>query len=201
MKIVTVLRSSQEYKKDYVHTIHDQCLKYASNSEFICISDDPDVPGYVPMKHNWPKWWGKIEAFTIEGPVLFLDLDTVIVDDIDYLDDVIRQREFMCLRDFYKNPRMVRTVASGIMTWKGDMSYVYKKFLEDPEGYMEKCITERWFGDGGFIEMTVDNPIYLQDVIPGAIVSYKAHCKNGVPKGADIVAFHGKPRPWEVKFP
>ena len=30
------------------------------------------------------------------------------------------------------------------------------------------------------------------------VVSWKVHCKAGIPQGADVVCFHGRPRPWEI---
>ena len=34
----------------------------------------------------------------------------------------------------------------------------------------------------------------------GEVVSYKWDCKEGVPEGAKIICFHGKPRPKEVAW-
>jgi len=28
-------------------------------------------------------------------------------------------------------------------------------------------------------------------------VSYKVHCRAGVPAGARVVCFHGRPKPWD----
>jgi hypothetical protein len=200
VKIVTVLRTSNEYKRDYVEAIFDQCKKFAPLSEFICISDDEKVPGYLKMEHDWPRWWPKIEIFKIKGPVLYLDLDTLIVSDIqNILNDCITY-DFIAIRDFYKNPKMQRTLGSGIMFWSGDMRYLYDEFVKDPQGHMNNCNSERWWGDQGFIEKNIKNEVaYWQDAFPNKIVSWKVHCKNGIPTDAAIIAFHGKPKPWEIK--
>lgn len=202
MKIVTVLKTSNDYKKEYVDLIYKQCQKYAPSVDFICISDDPTVPGYVKMEHNWPRWWPKMEIFKIQGPVLYLDLDTVIVKDLKPILDNILKYDFIAIRDFYKDHKMQRTIGSGVMFWKGDMKYLYDEFLKNPEKNMAECNTTRWWGDQGFIEKTIKTPVvYWQDVFPKKLVSWKVHCRGGIPSDAIIIAFHGKPRPWEVKLP
>ena len=202
MKIVTVLKTSNDYKKDYVELLYKQCQKYAPGIEFVCISDDPSVPGYVKMEHAWPRWWPKMEIFKIQGPVLYLDLDTIIVSDLKPILENVTKYDFVAIRDFYKDRRMQRTLGSGVMAWNGDMKYLYDEFLKDPERHMQECTTSRWWGDQGFIEKTIKHHVvYWQDVFPQKLVSWKVHCRNGVPKDAAIIAFHGKPKPWDIKLP
>lgn len=202
MKIVTVLKTSPDYKKEYVDLLYNQCKKHAPKVEFVCISDDPTVPGYIKMEHSWPRWWPKMEIFKIHGPVLYLDLDTIIVNNIDDLIKKASQHEFVGIRDFYKDHRMQRTLGSGVMFWTGDMRYLYEEFLKDPQKNMDECTTTRWWGDQGFIEKTIKHKVvYWQDITPQKLVSWKVHCKNGVPKDAAIIAFHGKPKPWDIKLP
>ncbi len=201
MKIITVLKTSNEYKKEYVDLIYNQCKQHAPSAEFICISDDPTVPGYVKMEHDWPRWWPKMEMFKIPGPALYLDLDTIVVADLSEIFLKASQYEFVGIRDFYKDFRMQRTLGSGIMFWSGDMRYLYEEFLKDPQKNMSECTTNIWWGDQGFIEKTIKHHVvYWQDIVPRKIVSWKVHCKKGVPKDAHIIAFHGKPKPWEIKL-
>lgn len=201
MKILTVLKTSDTYKKEYVDLIYAQCQKYAKDIDFICISDDPSVPGYVKMEHDWPRWWPKMEIFKFEGPVLYLDLDTIIVNDITKVLESAKGKSFIALRDFYKNAKMQRTVGSGIMYWEGNFRYLYDIFAENPDKHMKECNNERWWGDQGFIEKYLKTePVYWQDIVTNKIVSWKVHCKTGVPKEAVIVAFHGNPKPWHVKI-
>ena len=108
MKIVTVLRTSETYNRKYVEMLHSQCQQFAPGIEFICISDDPLVPGYSKMQHDWPRWWPKIEMFKIPGPVLYLDLDTTLVKDIRNVIEAANNYSFVGVRDFYKDKRMVK---------------------------------------------------------------------------------------------
>ena len=201
MKIVTVLKTSNDYKKEYVDLLYKQCQKYAPNIEFVCISDDPSVPGYIKMEHAWPRWWPKMEIFKIPGPVLYLDLDTIVVSDLNEIIKKASQYEFVGIRDFYKDHRMERTLGSGVMFWTGDMKYLYEEFLKNPQKNMDECTTGRWWGDQGFIEKTIKHKVvYWQDILPRKIISWKVHCKRGVPNDASIIAFHGKPKPWDIKL-
>lgn len=201
MKIVTVLKTSKEYRKEHVDFIYKQCLKYASGIEFVCISDDKSVPGFVQMEHNWPRWWPKLEIFKLKGPVFYLDLDTVILKDIKNLIEISSKLPFVSLRDFYKDATMERTIGSGLMAWSGDLSYLYEEFKKDPEKHMKECNSHRWWGDQGFIEKHLkETPCFWQDLAPDEIVSWKVHCKYGIPQKASIIAFHGKPKPWEAGF-
>lgn len=43
------------------------------------------------------------------------------------------------------------------------------------------------------------NPDILQKLFPGQFRSYKVSCTEYVPKGTNVVFFHGRPRPHEVK--
>lgn len=203
MKIVTVLKTSSSYKKEYVDLIHKQCQKFAPGIEFVCISNDKTVPGYKEMINDFPKWWPKVELFRIPGPVLYLDIDTVIIKNIESIINEAMKHEFVCLRDFYKEKdKLERTIGSGVMFWNKDMSYLYDKFMENPDKYMKECTTTRWWGDQGFIEMNLkEKHIFWQDIVPNKVVSWKVHCKFGIPDEATIIAFHGRPRPWEVSLP
>ena len=191
-RVLTVLRSGGEYKPEHVERLAAQVEEYNPGVEFACLSDVP-TPGWIKAQHDWPGWWCKIEAFRLAGPVLYMDLDTTIVGDLTPLLRV--SERFTVLRDF-NYPQ--RDMGSGIMAWRGDMGALYRLFAQNPRLHIAENSSPRWWGDQGFIERNTSVRAYWQDVAPGAVVSWKKHCRNGVPKDARVVAFHGKPRPWEV---
>lgn len=196
MKIITVMRSGGEYRAEHVERLAQQCARFVPGVEFRCLSDDRSVPGYRPLKHNWPGWWAKIEAFRFRGPVLYMDLDTTLRGTLTPLLAVARERPFVTLRDF--NAPM-REVQSSVMAWRGDMRRLYTAFRRKPAAHMQANNCGRWWGDQGFIERQMTKREYWQDLLPGTIVSWKKHCDRGVaPDGARVVVFHGRPRPWEV---
>ncbi len=194
MRIITVLRSGGEYTPEHVERLAGQCERFAPGVAFHCLSD-LDVPGRLPLKHDWPGWWAKIEAFRFRGPCLYMDLDTTLVDTLTPLLAVARETPFTTLRDF--NPQQ-RVVQSSIMAWRGSMRHLYDAFRRNPAAHMQANNCARWWGDQGFIEKRT-KPAFWQDLLPGALVSWKKHCGGGVPDGARLIVFHGRPRPWEVE--
>lgn len=188
-RILTVLRSGGEYKPEHVERLRDQCAKH-SDAGFYCLSDVP-VPGRIEMRNDWPGWWSKMEAFRLPGPWLYMDLDTTVRGDLDAL---MMPRSFVVLRDFYRGGA---NVGSGLMAWSGCMAGLYLAFARNPAVRAEYTRRGR-LGDQGFIQDFGPKPEFWQDVTPGAVVSWKRHCKRGIPSGARVVCFHGKPRPWEI---
>jgi len=148
----------------------------------------------VDLSHDWPGWWSKIEMFRpglFDGPVLYLDLDTVIVGD---LSDVASYRgAFAMVSDFYSPHRL----ASGLMSWSPsrETERIYGEFADAPQVWAD------WAGRGGdqvYIGHVLGDVDRWQKLVPGQIVSWKADCGDGVPEDARVVCFHGKPRPWET---
>ena len=137
-------------------------------------------------------WWNKIYLFkrgVLDGRVIFFDLDTVLVGEIDFLahfDD-----EFAILRDFNRPDAF----GSGVMVWNGSASNdVWDEFVR------AGCPNLRR-GDQVWIQKMRPNAALLQDRFPGKFVSYKNDSREGPPPGASVVCFHGDPRPHEVDAP
>ncbi|MGH8338151.1 MAG: hypothetical protein ACRETL_15305, partial [Gammaproteobacteria bacterium] len=68
-----------------------------------------EVPGVktIPLLHDWPGWWAKMELFRpdVRGDFLFMDLDTVIVGP---LDNFARIDKLTILRDFYRDGKRLK---------------------------------------------------------------------------------------------
>lgn len=193
MRILTVLRTGGEYKPEHVERLAVQCEKFAPGVEFRCISDVP-VPNRIKMHHDWPGWWAKLEMFRLRGPCFYLDLDTTIVAGLSPV--LAAFEKFTVLRDFNSSSR---DMGSGLMAWRGDMRALYRAFAADPAKHVAENNSARWWGDQGFIERRTSKRTYWQDLLPGAVVSWKKHCGNGVPEGARIICFHGRPKPWDIE--
>lgn len=157
------------------------------------------VDRIVPMIHNFSGWWSKIELFrrdifTTER-VLYFDLDTVIVDNIDEI--VLNTQEFVGLLDFMSKPRF----QTGVMLWEpAKYHHIYDGFVKDSRGVMGRHVE----GDAGWIRENIDNKSYFNEVNPQKIVSFKVHCFNkhknyiNIPDKAAVICFHGTPRPHTI---
>lgn len=179
-----VLRSGGDFRPEHVQWLARQV------PGLVCLSD-VDVPSVrtIPLQTDWPGWWAKMEMFgpSLAGDVLMLDLDTVVIN-------VPKAYRTTVLRDFY-HPHLI---GSGLMyVTAEDRARVWEAFTRDPRGAMEAC--SRWpkWGDQGFLMDHLAGADRWQDV--AKVYSYKAHCSQGLPADADVVCFHGKPRPWAVR--
>lgn len=187
MTPICVLRSGGEYGPEHVQWLARQV------PGLVCLSD-VEVPGVEtwPLYYDWPGWWSKMELFRpdIRGDLLYLDLDTVVLGDLAQFNVGVTT----VLADFTKPG----TIGSGFMYLvEMDRPPVWAAWVQDSERHMRECVTQERWGDQGFLQGVLVAQRW-QDVLPGRVVSYKAHCHGGVPSGAKVVCFHGKPRPWEV---
>lgn len=186
MTPICVLRSGGDFRPEHVQWLARQVPR------LVCLSD-MEVPGVptFPLAHSWPKWWAKMEAFdpAIEGDILLVDLDTVVLNLPE------TPTETTVLRDFYAPDSM----GSGFMfVTAQDRARVWEAWIADPEGHMAR--NQRWphaWGDQGFLRPLLGDCQKWQDI--AKVYSYKVHCANGVPADAQVVCFHGKPRPWQAR--
>jgi hypothetical protein len=121
------------------------------------------------------------------GDILYFDLDTLIVGD---LSDIASVGCLTMLSDF----NILDRLQSGVMYLpEGDRAAVWDEWIKNPDEIMARY---RGFGDGGFIADVLPHAARWQDILPGQIVSYKAHVRKGLmTEDARVVCFHGQPRP------
>lgn len=203
--VALVLKTGGEYTYEHVNNIAKSLRKNITTPFTItCLTNDATnidmslVNKVIPFKHDFPKWWGKIELFRTKifrgKQVLYFDLDTFIVDNIDDIADY--RGEFSGLRDFYH----LYSMGSGVMSWNADnMTNIYNSFI----GQENKIINSYREGDQRWIDENKPSIHFMQDMFPKKVVSYKVHCKPvtgeaTIPDIASVVCFHGQPRPHNV---
>lgn len=181
---------------EYVNNLYRQIITNSTvDITFTCFTDAPDIDGYldgidlVELPNNLDGWYNKLNLFQkglLEGRIAYFDLDTIIIDNID---DILRyDGEFALLQDFLR-PKFW---GSAIMLWEADsMQKIWYEYVA--AGYPQNLDD----GDQQFIIENYSDAVLLQKLYKG-IYSYKKDCINGLPEGARICCFHGKPRPHEV---
>lgn len=183
MTPVCVLRSGGDFRAEHVRALARRV------PGLVCLADCPvDSVATLPLTTNWPGWWAKMEAFgpSIRGDILLLDLDTV----------VLRMPELpvvtTVLPDFYR-PQLM---GSGFMyVTAADRDRIWIEFTRDPTGHMGRCRTRACWGDQGFLQPLIGHaPRWPAD----RVVSWKVHCRRGIPESAEVICFHGRPRPWDL---
>ena len=162
-------------------------------------------------------WWYKIQLFNPihmlpdQGQMLYFDLDTVIVGNIDWLWNVNRDR-FWAARDFqylmkssrwkinssvmwfdplkysyvFKEFDIKQIVNNARCPWHGDQDYIFSKVKDDVNYYStDQILSYRWqVKEGGF------DFRYRKPINPGA--------ESTITGTASVLIFHGNPKPHEV---
>lgn len=200
LTVACVYKPGGGFSDDYVYRLRDGVKQHCqAEHNFVCLTSQRlKSVETIPLAQDWIGWWNKLQLFKkdqFSGPVVYFDLDTMIVGDIT--DIVSKPQEFAVLSDFYGKHR----INSGVMAWNADKDWSALYELFDASRVPEYSQSMEKWGDQGWIENNLlEPPARLQDQFPGKIVSYKADIRkqNAVPEGAAIVCFHGKPRPHQI---
>src|SRR5690606_13652416 len=123
----------------------------------------------IPLIQNWGTgdsvnsvgwiirrgWWAKMELFRkglFDGPVLYVDLDSIVTGTLDPL--VSDVRGFTMAHDF--NLHAPPVPCSTVMTWNANYSFIFDEFMRDPERLAQQYDEEEprrgRIGDQAFIE-------------------------------------------------
>jgi len=170
-----------------------------------------DWPGVAGPKKSW---WHKMELFNSahhQGPMLYLDLDTVIVNNIDWIFSC-DPKYFWAIRDFkHLWKENWQGINSSVMWWNiKDFDWVWKAY-ESKRLTMERG---QYQGDQDFITAIVDHR-RRRFFDEKRVVSWRWQALDGgmdfkrrrhlQPKAGtrieldtSLLIFHGNPKPHEV---
>ena len=194
---VVCLKHGIKFSSKYVNNLYAATKRNTTlNINFHCFTDDPEGLNENIIIHILPKfngvdgWWYKLYLFSkdidIEGRIFFMDLDTLIVGNIDHY--ISYDKGFVVLRDLWAGGN---NVGSAIMSFETKKhSYIWEKFIANPEQEKQLIYPH---GDQKIIQKYQTDRSYWQFIYPNEIFSFKSHCRNGIPQGARIICFHGKP--------
>lgn len=209
MKVVAVYKTGGDFDCEYVEALYSKLKCY----DFVCLTDDDtlsqEIP-QIPLNGNYTGWWAKMEMFRldiIKDDILYLDLDTVLADDIPEMIDVCQgKKNMVMLSDFYRPERL----ASGVMYIpKSYRKIFYTQFKESADKVIAK-----FRGDQDFLEAVIlAEELKVErwnELLPDYIASYKAHIIKQYPNTmkplevdaskSKIICYHGKPRPRDTNW-
>jgi hypothetical protein len=178
------------YGPEYVNRLAAMVARNTTRAHrFVCLTDDPRglTCEFLPVDTDLTGWWAKLALFkdrVFGERVIYLDLDTVICGNIDFLFDYTGP--FAILRSFLPPSRY----GSAVMSFIPGLGYLWNDFTRD--------VMARLYGDQDWIEERVPAVDCWQDIAPGAIGSYKVDGLEDGPKDFAIVCFHGEPKPHDV---
>lgn len=197
LTIACVLRSGGDYDEKYVRIMERMLGKNLTVPYQFVVLTDMNISGQnsIKLEKRFPGWWSKLELFRLEGPVLYIDLDTIIMNNIDGLAKAVsamQNGEFWMLAPFNHSRREKGIWASGLMAWHGDFRFLIDNYDRKTfEGWDQIYITKMLNKYGITIK-----PIGQY----AKIISFKRHCQSTLkrPDDAEIVCFHGRERPHTV---
>jgi hypothetical protein len=194
---------------DEVRTLKRQVDRHLSEPHiFQCISEHHiDGIHNVQPLNDLPGWWGKLNLFS--GAVshsrnLWLDLDVTITNSIDALVAPLTGASHV--------RTALNWAASGhdgcqssVMYWEGDAArHITESFNHKDAHWPPR--TDLFWDNGQVIWGDQEYMTYLRDTgkleveyfATADVVSYKYHCRNGLPPHSRIQVFHGRPNPSDV---
>jgi hypothetical protein len=200
LTVMCVLRSGGDYHPWHVAWLHSQVARHLPGARFVCLSDIPVTCERLSLLHDWPGWWSKMEIYRpdIEGDILYFDLDVAVIGDLT----PIASAGSTTLLSDGGHPDFIakNTINSSVMFLSAsDRARVWKSWIADPAAHMARCGAQ---GDQMLIGEVLHASLRWQDVLPGAMLSYKIDVRphGGVPPAeCRVVYFHGRPRPWRVE--
>jgi len=215
------------YSWTYVERLYNMLSRHITPGIRLHVYTEADRPVPAPMiKHeltSWnianPKksWWYKMQLFNPEhhaGPLLYFDLDIVIVDNIDW---IWQQplRYFWAVRDFkYLWQSTSTSLNSSIMWWDTEQyAGVWQEF--QTENIFK--IMSRYRGDQDYISAKV-NLADQRFFDPRRVKSWRWQCLDGgynfrtktylspkagtqTDRDTSVLIFHGQPKPLESTDP
>lgn len=194
----------QGWGPEYVARLKRGVERNLTGHRFVCFADDVSrVPAGIEARPlNAPSWKGclpKLYVYSpeaaLEGRVILFDLDNVITGP---LDDMAAYRGPLAVRAWFRGwDRGIRQADGDMIGFEAgsdECRALWGRLIADPE----KAEAQTGGRERVFIRETV-KPDLWQDFVPGQIVSWKNHCREGLPRGARVVSFHGDPRPHNVK--
>jgi len=196
------------YDASWVERLRRMCARRVSGSWGFTILTDSMIEvmeavrgpaSFVSLKHGWPGWWSKLELFRpdidLRGRVLYLDLDTLVMQDLDPVFDwpgelgicnAIGPKHMDRLED---GKMTYCQFNSSMMTWTAGMTIPYDMF--------QPSDMDRFRGDQDFLtelHRTLDRPKI--QTYPSSWVTKVRFCPDKGnkpdPKAKVILAMPGK---------
>jgi hypothetical protein len=175
INVVCVLKQGSKvgYDSTWVEKLKNSVARNLTlKHRFVCLSD-VDVPcERIPLISSSAGFWAKLELFRpnlFTGPVLYIDLDTVICNNIDDIVNSIKDQPFVMLKETDKN-----VVSSAVMWWQGDHSYLWERYTNTSVDVLKEQYSKMpRYGDQAFIE-DYTNHTLLQDYIPAEWVGWSS---------------------------
>lgn len=167
INVVCVLRSGGKvgYDAGWVKKLQRGVERHLSlPHRFVCLSDCDVDCQRIPLERSGKGFWSKVQLFKpglFDGPVLYLDLDTVICGSLDPVLERVQNQEFVM---WYEADKRIHS--SAFMWWKTEQSHLWRLYQQHPPEYWAaKYASPPLYGDQAFVSEHVEHTL-LTDHCP-----------------------------------
>jgi len=214
-----------KYSWEYVEKLYSMVIRHSSAPVrfHVMTESHRSVPSHM-IKHEltpWTDvagpnlaWWYKLQLFDLKrfhSQMLYLDLDIVIVDNIDWIWQ-LDPGYFWTIRDFrYLYRSHVQTINSSIMLWDPTKYYW---IWEDFDQLDRSAIIRRYKGDQDYLSAVLPQS-HLRFIDENSVKSWRWQIAGGgwdfnkrrvknpnhaavLDTNTKIIVFHGSPNPHEI---
>lgn len=164
INVVCVLRQGGKvgYDASWVRKLKDAVSRNLTlPHKFVCLSDC-DVPcERIPLDTTGDGFWAKMQLFKpniFSGPVFYIDLDTVICQNIDDIILKVSNEKFVM---WYESDKGVHS--SAMMWWNGDCSHLWDLYLSKSLDYWKTLYGAMpLYGDQALISENIDHKLFTE---------------------------------------
>ena len=208
---VCCVRTGSRYSIEYVDKLRNMVARHLPvPHKLICLTDRPEtvddvefiqLRDVVSAPNLFTGWWGKMALFSINSRglrdgMIYLDLDTVVVDSLQSLAGLIDKTRFAICRNFTKaagHPDWPCNYGSCCMVMGPGFGHdIWYWFDRQPD----KLIADaKNYGDQWVIERLHDHADYLNDLLPPGYFVGRREFGPTIPEGAAVMVFAGKVKP------
>lgn len=186
--------NSRCYDESWVEKLYGNFRRRLTREfQFICFVDhwrrfSPNIEQRAirTATRGGARWELLLEPFSLNEPMIYADLDTVIVDNIDHMADHCLSERLMVQP---RNPYKLDESIAGFLLVPSQHRWVYDSWREDHTFHGNNMEWLRQFKCD-----------FFDDLWPGQVLSLKAADIRGKGlQGAKVVYCHGKPKLPELK--
>lgn len=167
INIVCVLRHGGKvgYDASWVEKLQNSIKRNISIPFKLSCLSDCEVPcDRIELEMIDDGFWSKMQLFKpglFYGPVLYVDLDTVICGNIDKIIELCKDEKFVMWLEKDKNIH-----SSALMYWDGDYSNLWNLYKSKPLSYWKELYaTPPLYGDQAIVSENIDHKTFL-DICP-----------------------------------
>lgn len=167
INVVCVLRQGGRigYNASWVDKLQNSVSRNLTiPHKFICLSDCDVSCERIPLDATGDGFWAKMQLFKpglFNGPILYVDLDTVICGSMDDIITSVLDEKFVM---WFENDKQIHS--SAMMWWQGDHSYLWDLYLSKPLVYWKKLYSAApLYGDQALISENTKHTLF-NDLVP-----------------------------------